>query len=108
MPFVVAAACIDVKDLVCLDVCPVDCIYQGGRTVYIHPMECIDCGLCESVCPVAAINADDRLPDDQKVFVDVNSEFFGPAVTGWGSPGGADDQHVTALDHPLVAVWPRR
>jgi NAD-dependent dihydropyrimidine dehydrogenase PreA subunit len=108
MPFVVAAACIDVKDLGCLDVCPVDCIYQGGRTVYIHPAECIDCGLCESVCPVAAIHADDQLPDDQKMFVEVNSEFFGSAVTGWGSPGGADDKHVTPLDHPLVAVWPRR
>jgi ferredoxin len=69
------------------------------------PTECIDCGLCESVCPVAAIHADDRLPDDQKVFVDANSEFFGPAVTGWGSPGGANDKSVTALDHPLVAVY---
>jgi NAD-dependent dihydropyrimidine dehydrogenase PreA subunit len=98
MPFVVGAACIDVKDLGCLDVCPVDCIYEGGRTVYIHPTECIDCGLCESVCPVAAIHADDRLPDGEKR----------PAVTGWGSPGGADDDHVTGDDHPLVAAWPRR
>jgi NAD-dependent dihydropyrimidine dehydrogenase PreA subunit len=108
MPFVVAAACIDVKDLGCLAVCPVDCIYQGPRTVYIHPTECIDCGLCESVCPVAAIHADDRLPEEQKEFVQVNAEFFGPAVTGLGSPGGADADTVSAPDHPVVAAWPRR
>jgi NAD-dependent dihydropyrimidine dehydrogenase PreA subunit len=107
MPYVVAAACIDVKDLGCLAVCPVDCIYVGGRSVYIHPTECIDCALCESVCPVAAIHADDRLPDDQKPFAKINAEFFGPTVTGWGSPGGADDKHVSTQDHPVVAAWPR-
>jgi hypothetical protein len=57
---------------------------------------------------VAAIHADDRLPDDQKQFAQVNAEFFGPAVTGWGSPGGADERHVTAQDHPVVGGWPRR
>jgi len=107
MAYVIAAACIDVKDLGCLDVCPVDCIYPGGRSVYIHPGECIDCGLCESVCPVAAIHADDRLPEDEKHFAQVNAEFFGPEVSGLGSPGGADPRHATDKDHPVVAAWPR-
>src|ERR1700736_1363536 len=107
MPFVIAAACLDVKDLGCLDVCPVDCIYPGGRSVYIHPTECIDCGLCESVCPVGAIHADDRLPEEQKQFERINAEFFAPGVTGFGSPGGADAQHATDKDHPVVAGWPR-
>src|SRR5215475_6075542 len=107
MPFVIADACIDVKDKTCLDACPVDCIYEGGRTLYIHPVECIDCALCESVCPVAAIHADDRLPEEQREFAKVNAEFFGPAVTGLGSPGGADAGAVSAQDHPVVAAWPR-
>lgn len=107
MAYVIAAACIDVKDLGCLDVCPVDCIYPGGRSVYIHPTECIDCGLCESVCPVAAIYADDRLPEELKLFAQVNAEFFGPAVSDLGSPGGVDPRHATDKDHPVVAVWPR-
>ena len=108
MPFVIASACIDVKDKTCLEACPVDCIYEGGRTLYIQPDECIDCGLCETVCPVAAIHADDRLPPDEARFLAVNAEFFGPMVTGWGAPGGADPRHTTTEDHPLVATWPRR
>ncbi len=50
MPYVITDACIDVKDKTCLDACPVDCIYEGGRTLYIQPDECIDCGLCETAC----------------------------------------------------------
>ncbi len=58
MPFVITDACIDVKDKDCLAACPVDCIYEGGRTLYIHPEECIDCGICEPECPAAAIRPD--------------------------------------------------
>ena len=61
MPFVIASPCIDVKDKACLKVCPVDCISDGGRTLYIPPTECIDCGLSETVCPADAIHADDAL-----------------------------------------------
>ena len=71
---------------------------------YIQPDECINCGLCVSVCPVDAIYADDRLPHSQARYLAVNVEFFGPAVTGWGAPGGASSVHATVLDHPDVAV----
>jgi NAD-dependent dihydropyrimidine dehydrogenase PreA subunit len=108
VPFVIAAACIDVKDKTCLQACPVDCIYEGGRTLYIQPDECIDCGLCETVCPVDAIHADDRLPPELAQWTEINRAFFGPAVTGWGRPGGADAKHVTKLDHPVVAGWPTK
>ncbi len=104
----IADACIDVKDKSCLAACPVDCIYEGGRTLYIQPDECIDCGFCETVCPVAAIHADDRLPEELRPFLAVNREFFGVAVTSWGSPGGADQRYTTDLDHPLIAAWPPR
>jgi NAD-dependent dihydropyrimidine dehydrogenase PreA subunit len=108
LPYVIADACIDVKDKSCLAACPVDCIYEGGRTLYIQPDECIDCGLCETICPVGAIHADDRLPDELRLFLEVNREFFGPQVTGWASPRGADRRYTTSLDHPTVAAWPRR
>jgi hypothetical protein len=54
------------------------------------------------------IHADDALPEAEKRFLAVNAEFFGPEVTGWGSPNGADARHTTDRDHPLVAAWPRR
>ena len=108
MPYVITDACIDVKDKACLQACPVDCIYEGGRTLYIHPDECIDCGLCETVCPVAAIHADDRLPAELEPWLAVNRDFFGEAVTGWGRPGGADPRYTTTQDHPVVAAWPPR
>ncbi|HXW20402.1 MAG TPA: ferredoxin [Roseiarcus sp.] len=107
MTYVIASACIDVKDGACQDVCPVECIYEGGRMMYIQPDECIDCGLCLSVCPVDAIFAENDLPGGEGEFGRVNAEFFGPSVTGWGSPGGADTRHVSSSDHPVVAAHPK-
>ncbi|MGH2696562.1 MAG: indolepyruvate ferredoxin oxidoreductase subunit alpha, partial [Actinomycetota bacterium] len=52
MTYVIAETCIDVKDRACVDECPVDCIYEGGRMLYIQPDECVDCAACEPVCPV--------------------------------------------------------
>ena len=104
MAYVIASTCIDVKDGACQEACPVECIYEGGRMMYIQPDECIDCGLCVSVCPVDAIYASEDLPESARAFELANAEFFGPAITGWGSPGGADSAHVSALDHPLVAM----
>src|SRR5258708_19551597 len=95
MPFVIAAACIDVKDKTCLQACPVDCIYEGGRTLYIQPDECIDCGLCETVCPVDAIHADDRLPPELAAWTDINREFFGPNVTASAPPARPPPRPLT-------------
>lgn len=103
VPYVIASGCIDIKDGNCQDICPVECIYEGGRMMYIHPIECISCGLCLSVCPVDAIFADDELPEDESRFTAINSEFFGEDVTGWNEPGGSSDQYRTHLDHPIVA-----
>ena len=57
MTYVITEACIDVKDQSCIEVCPVDCIYfeEEDRICYVEPEECIDCGVCESACPVQAI-----------------------------------------------------
>jgi NAD-dependent dihydropyrimidine dehydrogenase PreA subunit len=76
MTHFIAAACIDVKDGGCVKVCPVDCIYEGDNMYFIHPDECIDCGICLSVCPVEAIFSDREIPEVEKPFVGINKAFF--------------------------------
>jgi NAD-dependent dihydropyrimidine dehydrogenase PreA subunit len=76
MPYIIAEPCIGVKDKACVEVCPVDCIYEGETMLYIHPEECIDCGACEPVCPVKAIFAEDEVPDQWKNYIDINKQFF--------------------------------
>jgi NAD-dependent dihydropyrimidine dehydrogenase PreA subunit len=105
MAYVITGACIDVKDGACVKCCPVDCIYEGERTLYIHPDECIDCGVCVSACPTQAIYEDLRLPSEMAHFIAINREFFAPDVSGLGSPGGADAKRV-ACDHPAIAAMP--
>ena len=108
MAFVITAPCIDVKDGECTAVCPVDCIYQGGRMYYIQPDECVNCALCVSVCPVEAIFDEDDVPESDRAFIAANDAFFGPGATGWGAPGGYDAEVVSPLDAPLVAAWPKQ
>lgn len=85
MTYVVAEPCVDVLDKSCIDECPVDCIYEGERMVYIHPDECIDCAACEPVCPVEAIFYEDDVPEEWDTYTRANADFF----TELGSPGGA-------------------
>lgn len=58
MTFAVTEACIRCKYTDCVEVCPVDCFYEGENMLVIHPDECIDCGVCEPECPAEAIIAD--------------------------------------------------
>ena len=58
MTYVVTDACIKCKFMDCVEVCPVDCFYEGENMLVIHPDECIDCGVCEPECPPEAIKAD--------------------------------------------------
>ena len=104
MAYVITEACVDVHDKACMEECPVDCIYDGLRKGYIHPAECVDCGACVPVCPVNAIFHEEDVPAEWAHFVDVDREFFGPAVSGLGSPGGAVDVGPLGLDHPFVAA----
>ena len=75
MTFVVGENCINCKHTDCVEVCQVDCFYEGPNFLVIHPDECIDCALCEPECPVDAIYAEDELPDDQKQFLELNAEL---------------------------------
>ena len=92
MTYVVTEQCIKCKYMDCIEVCPVDCFYEGENMLVIHPDECIDCGVCEPECPVEAI-----LPDtegDVTKWVTMNTEFAEkwPNITRKGeSPVDADD-----------------
>ena len=57
----------------CVEVCPVDCFYEGENMLVIHPDECIDCGVCEPECPADAIKPDTE-PGLEK-WLEVNAEY---------------------------------
>ena len=76
MPYVITEACINTKDKACVDVCPVDCIYEGEQQLFINPDECIDCGACEPECPVTAIFPDEDVPAQMRQYVKLNREVF--------------------------------
>ncbi len=90
MTYVIAEPCIDEKDRSCIEVCPVDCIYETERMLVIDPTECIDCSACEPECPVEAIYPEDALPEKWLPFLQVNG--------AWAS-GGAE-----AVNSALASV----
>ena len=63
MTYLVTENCIKCKHMDCVEVCPVDCFYEGENFLVINPDECIDCGVCEPECPVDAIAADHAIED---------------------------------------------
>ena len=73
MTYVVTEACIKCKYTDCVEVCPVDCFYEGDNMLVIHPDECIDCGVCEPECPADAIKPDTE-PGLEK-WLEVNTEY---------------------------------
>jgi NAD-dependent dihydropyrimidine dehydrogenase PreA subunit len=110
MTYVIADPCIDIMDRSCMEECPVDCIYEGERKLYINPIECIDCGACEPVCPVEAISQDRKVPEEQQEFITDNERFFNEPLPGrdeaLGAPGGAADLGPVGADTELVAKHP--
>lgn len=93
MTFVVTENCIKCKYLDCVEVCPVDCFYEGPNFLVIHPEECIDCALCEPECPAEAIFSDESLPVEQEQFIEINAELAEkwPNITdNTGAPADAD------------------
>ena len=75
MAFVVTEACIKCKYTDCVEVCPVDCFYEGPEFLVIHPDECIDWALCEPECPIDAILSEDELQEDQIDFIEINAKL---------------------------------
>ena len=91
-----------VKDRACVDECPVDCIYEGKRSLYIHPDECVDCGACEPVCPTEAIFYEDDLPEEWSDYYRANVDFF----KDLGSPGGAQRVGAQEFDDEMIQGLP--
>ncbi len=73
MVYIVKDNCVKCKYMDCVEVCPVDCFYEGENFLVIHPDECIDCGVCEPECPAEAIS-DDSCEDAEK-WLKINKEF---------------------------------
>lgn len=81
MTYVVTDNCINCKFTDCVEVCPVDCFYEGENTLVIHPDECIDCGVCEPECPAEAIRPD--TDDNVEEWIDLAHKFaeLWPVIT---------------------------
>ncbi len=81
MSHIITEPCLSSKDTACVDVCPVDCIYPIDNNddvpqLYIHPEECIDCGLCVDACPVEAIFPEEEVPEKWENYTAANYEYF--------------------------------
>ena len=111
MTYVITSACVDVKHKSCAAECPVDCIYEGDRTMYINAEECVDCGACRLLCEVDAIFYEDDLPDSERTLLADNAAFFTEVLPGrdapLGTPGGATGVGAVGVDTPMVAGLPR-
>lgn len=98
MPYVVTETCIKCKYTDCVEVCPVDCFYEGENMLVIHPDECIDCGVCEPECPIEAIKPDTEVDAAEK-WLEINRQYSEawPNITRKKEPlGDADDWQATA------------
>jgi NAD-dependent dihydropyrimidine dehydrogenase PreA subunit len=100
--YIIGFPCVDTKDRTCIQECPVDCIYEGDRMLYIHPEECIDCGACEPVCPVNAIVYESDATPEDLTFAEAARNLFGLL----GSPSGASNTGRVP-DPAVIASLPR-
>ena len=111
MTFVVTEKCIKCKYTDCVEVCPVDCFYEGPNFLVINPDECIDCALCEPECPVNAIYSEDDLPEKYQGFLPLNAELAAkwPVITRIKpAPADADDwKEVDDKLQYLEKEWPK-
>jgi len=92
MTYVVTDACIKCKYTDCVEVCPVDCFYEGENRLVINPSECIDCGVCEPECPAEAI-----LPDTEsgtEKWLELNAQYSAewPNITEKNDPPADADE----------------
>jgi ferredoxin len=92
MTYIVTDGCVRCKYMDCVEVCPVDCFYEGENFLVIHPDECIDCGVCEPECPVDAIKPDTQDEPDGK-WLKINTEYSAswPNITRKGEPPADGD-----------------
>ncbi|MFP4124633.1 4Fe-4S dicluster domain-containing protein [Coleofasciculus sp.] len=111
MAYVVADPCVKCKYTDCVEICPVNCFYEGENALVINPSECIDCGSCVPECPVNAIFEQSDLPDKWSIYQEINAVFSGDKsledadVSDW--PSHLVDgykgawSHISAKQDPL-------
>ena len=75
MTYLVTENCIKCKHTDCVEVCPVDCFYEGPNFLVINPDECIDCGVCVPECPIDAIVADNDVNTNIVFWTEINSRL---------------------------------
>jgi ferredoxin len=86
MTYLVTEDCIKCKYMDCIEVCPVDCFYEGENMLVIHPDECIDCGVCEPECPPAAIIPDSDARAERWLKMNTDFSLKWPNITRKGTP----------------------
>jgi NAD-dependent dihydropyrimidine dehydrogenase PreA subunit len=108
MPYAIGERCVDETDGSCVDVCPVDAIYEGVRKFYIHPGECIDCGACAEACPnaaplvVRAGSVSDPIAEEDAIFFTVPLPGHDRPL---GRPGGAASCGPIGVDTEAVTSY---
>ena len=87
MTYLVTDNCVKCKHMDCVEVCPVDCFYEGENFLAINPDECIDCGVCVPECPVGAILQDSELGVEVDKWLDINRKYslLWPNITRKGT-----------------------
>lgn len=97
MTYIVTEACIKCKYSDCVEVCPVDCFYEGENMLVINPEECIDCGVCEPECPIEAIK-----PESEELLemIEVNRKYsqLWPQITAKKEPLSNADKYKDETD----------
>ena len=98
MTYLVNDDCANCKHMTCVEVCPVDCFYEGENMLVINPDECIDCGVCQPECPVDAILPDNAFssPEESEKWLDINTKYSAlwPNITEFRAedvPSDAED-----------------
>ena len=86
MTYVVTENCIKCKYMDCVEVCPVDCFYEGENMLVIHPDECIDCGVCVPECAANAIQADSEPGLDKWLTLNAKYAVEWPNITEYKEP----------------------
>ena len=92
MAYVVNESCIKCKYTDCVEVCPVDCFYEGANMLVINPAECIDCGVCEPECPTDAIVSDSTAGAERWLEINRRYAQLWPSVTRKREPPSDADQ----------------
>ncbi|WHQ47139.1 MAG: ferredoxin family protein [Candidatus Midichloria sp.] len=95
MAYVVTESCIKCKYTDCVEVCPVDCFYEGKNMLFINPTECIDCGVCEPECPAEAIIPESKSEEGLK-WLEINKKYskISPVITKRKNPLPNADEHL--------------